>query len=300
MVNPRDIKLAGDNVPSTAVWEQNKEDFMRSIVYKKFSQNEDLKQKLIATQNLTLYECTGNRWWGSGNKLDSPEWATTACTGLNKMGAILMDVRKALRKRIYNNDALTKSPGSLIKLVQRHNQIIHEDMADDDFPTPVLQAPVPMATPVAAAPGKNTETMMETEEVEEDSSSSLTDTDDLMDPTDAEEDSVNISASSSVTSTASVSAICNVMGSDGKLVISKILNWFIPKVNELHHSLRASIISARNRRQQLRNTLSTDTPLPPTPQAASTPHPARMNQSELVQCVRGNLHPAPKKKKENP
>lgn len=120
-----------------------------------------------------------------------------------------------------------------------------------------------------------------------------------MDATDADEDSVNISASSSITSTASASAICNVTGRDGKLDISKVRNWTIPKVKEIHHSLRTDNISDRTRRHQLRNTLSTDSPIAPLPKAASTPQ-VRMNQSELLQRVRSNLHPAQKKKKPNP
>lgn len=275
---------------------------MRSIVFNKFSQNEELKRKLIATQDLNLYECTGNRWWGSGLKLDSPEWATSTCPGLNKMGSILMDVRKALRKKTYNNDALTKSPGALIKSIQRHNRFIQED-GEDDFPTPVVKATESHAKTGEAVESESTEPdnrmATETEEVGADSTSSLTDNEELMDATDAEEDSVNISASSSITSTASATAIGNVTGSNGKLDISKIRNWTIPKVNEIHHSLRSTTVSARTRRHQLRNTLSTDSPTVPPPKAASTPQ-ARMNQSELLQRVRSNLHPAQKKKKPNP
>lgn len=68
--NPREIKETGDSIPSTALWEANKEAFMRSITYSRFSQNEDIKRKLLATNDLTLYECTRNRWWGCGYRLD--------------------------------------------------------------------------------------------------------------------------------------------------------------------------------------------------------------------------------------
>lgn len=98
MTNPRDIKIAGDDIPSTAIWEQYKEEFMRCIVYSKFSQNEEIKLKLINTEELPLYECTTNRWWGSGLRLDSPEWATSNPPGLNKLGPNPDGREKVLKK----------------------------------------------------------------------------------------------------------------------------------------------------------------------------------------------------------
>lgn len=69
---------------------------------------------MLATQNLPLYECTNNRWWGCGLRLDAAEWADKTSPGHNKMGEILMEVRAAIKKNTYNEEALLKSPTAII------------------------------------------------------------------------------------------------------------------------------------------------------------------------------------------
>lgn len=44
MSDPRDIKYDGDQIPATAVWEQNKKAFMRAVIYSKFNQNEAIRK----------------------------------------------------------------------------------------------------------------------------------------------------------------------------------------------------------------------------------------------------------------
>lgn len=65
MSNPRKIE-AGDSIASTAIWEANKDGFMHSITFSKFTQNKEIQERLFATKDLPLYECTNNRWWGCG------------------------------------------------------------------------------------------------------------------------------------------------------------------------------------------------------------------------------------------
>lgn len=131
MTKPRDIKLAGDSIPSTAIWEDAKEAFKRSIAFSKFRQNPDLQMKLLATDTLPLFECTKNRWWGCGWRLDDPEWNENKTPpGLNKMGQILMDVRAALRKNVYKEDALMKSPTVIIKSMRKMDEEIRLKAAD--------------------------------------------------------------------------------------------------------------------------------------------------------------------------
>ena len=79
----RQVKLRRD-------WEKVKDGIMEEIVRAKFTQNPDLKEKLLATGDTLLIE--GNRWndryWGvdlrSGN-------------GENHLGQILMKIRKELK-----------------------------------------------------------------------------------------------------------------------------------------------------------------------------------------------------------
>jgi len=67
---------------------------MYDIVYNKFSQNEDLKEKLLNTGEIYLEE--GNWWhdnyWGQCNC-----YRCRNIHGLNKLGKILMQVRDELR-----------------------------------------------------------------------------------------------------------------------------------------------------------------------------------------------------------
>lgn len=119
-----------------------------------------------------------------------------------------------------------------------------------------------------------------------------------MDPTDVKEDSVNLSASSSV-STVSVKSIANVTKEDGKLDLQKVRDWRIPKVKELHKSLQTNRVGGRNRAYQLRNTLPEASGSEMKPQAQSTPHVSRENTSELLQKVRSNMQTRPKRAKKD-
>lgn len=212
MSNPRKIKMTGDDTPSLAIWEQSKEKFMRSIIYCKFNQNEELKTKLLNTGELPLYECTRNRWWGSGLRLDSPEWDTGVCPGLNKLGTIIADVRKVLRKKTFPCDAALKSPTALIKAVTKLDQEIQIQMNTQS----VTDEHVELAVPTTSEPvHQRGETSMDIP----DDLSSVADSDDLMGQTDVEEDSVDISTSSSVSHTSNKigkTSILDVTGADGK------------------------------------------------------------------------------------
>lgn len=61
---------------------------MYEICKAKFTQNEDLKEKLLATGNNILEE--GNTW---GDRV----WGTVNGVGENRLGKILMRVREELR-----------------------------------------------------------------------------------------------------------------------------------------------------------------------------------------------------------
>lgn len=89
---PGEIKRQGKQVACRAGWDQIKYDIMHEIVLAKFTQNPELKAKLLATVDAHLEE--GNYWkdreWGvcpprSGN-------------GKNLLGKILMQVREELNE----------------------------------------------------------------------------------------------------------------------------------------------------------------------------------------------------------
>lgn len=89
----RDAKHKGRHVLLRSDWEKVKDQVMYDIVLDKFTRNQDLRDKLLATKNAELIE--GNTWhdtyWG---------YDITKKRGQNKLGKILMQVRQQLRKEL--------------------------------------------------------------------------------------------------------------------------------------------------------------------------------------------------------
>lgn len=298
--NPREIKLAGDNVPSKAVWEANKEAFMRSVIYSKFHQNNELKMKLLATEDIPLYECVTNRWWGCGFRLDAPEWANIKPPGLNKTGQIIMEVRKALRKSTWTADAMTKSPAKILAAANIMSQKIQNlgELENERETAPGVQPPVATgphelmevqegagATP-ALDPTK-TSGDEDDEDGDEDG--------DLLEETDADEESVDISASSTV-STAGDSRL-NVTDQHGKLDLSKVRSWSIPKLkkpDELHRSHTSDKSLTQHVRRSLPLTSVDGEP----PQASSTPNTRSEDRSVFMERVKDKLNKSELKHKD--
>lgn len=96
-MDPSEAKRYGRRVTLRKDWENVKFTIMYDIVYAKFTQNQDLKVKLLATGNAHLEE--GNTW---GDKT----WGTVNGVGQNCLGKILMDVREYLRKEMEQTKAL--------------------------------------------------------------------------------------------------------------------------------------------------------------------------------------------------
>lgn len=87
-LDPSSGKRKGRNVQLRHDWEKVKFDIMYEIVKAKFTQNEDLKEKLLATGNEELQE--GNTW-------NDRIWGVCNGKGQNHLGKILMRVREELR-----------------------------------------------------------------------------------------------------------------------------------------------------------------------------------------------------------
>lgn len=87
-LDPSSAKRKGRNVQLRYDWEKVKYDIMYEICLAKFSQNEELKIKLLETEDKYLEE--GNTW---GDKI----WGTVNGKGQNHLGKILMKVREELR-----------------------------------------------------------------------------------------------------------------------------------------------------------------------------------------------------------
>lgn len=88
-LNPSKAKAKGRKVKLRNDWEQVKEQLMYEIVKAKFEQNEDLRARLLETEDAHLEE--GNTW---GDRI----WGTAGGVGQNKLGKILMRVRSEHKK----------------------------------------------------------------------------------------------------------------------------------------------------------------------------------------------------------
>ena len=89
LLDPDAAKKAGRKVSLRADWEDVKTDLMYEICKAKFTQNEDLAQKLSATGHEELVE--GNSW---GDRI----WGKVNGLGENRLGIILMKIREELRQ----------------------------------------------------------------------------------------------------------------------------------------------------------------------------------------------------------
>lgn len=87
-LSPNLAKRKGRKVQLRDDWEEVKFNIMHDIVKCKFSQNKDLRDKLLSTGDEYLEE--GNNW---GDRI----WGTVNGKGKNHLGKILMDVREELK-----------------------------------------------------------------------------------------------------------------------------------------------------------------------------------------------------------
>lgn len=87
-MDPSTAKREGRIITLRADWEEIKYQIMYEICLAKFTQNEELKSKLLATGNEHLEE--GNTW---GDRI----WGTVNGKGNNWLGKILMQVREEIK-----------------------------------------------------------------------------------------------------------------------------------------------------------------------------------------------------------
>ena len=98
--DPYAAKRASRKFKDSEKWLNNREKIMKDLVAAKFSQNEDLKQKLINTGEKKLFECTEDKFWGCSTPISRAKSIDPKkMQGKNMLGTVLMEVRTKLSKK---------------------------------------------------------------------------------------------------------------------------------------------------------------------------------------------------------
>ena len=87
LATPKEAKYAGYHVTIRSDWEYVKEDIMLTALIAKFTQHEELGDKLVATGDAILHE-------------DSPwdkYWGFVKGNGMNRLGVLIMELREGLK-----------------------------------------------------------------------------------------------------------------------------------------------------------------------------------------------------------
>ena len=97
---PHHVKDVAKSITETPAWHKNKVHVMKNLLVKKFTENEDLKEKLINTGKKNLYELTYDRFWGCGIPITKANQVSSKDNpGANKLGKLLEEVRAELAKK---------------------------------------------------------------------------------------------------------------------------------------------------------------------------------------------------------
>lgn len=117
-VNPWYAKTVGGRCEVNDEWKRIRMRTLYNGIYAKFDQNIPLKQALLNTMGLNLYEATSDLLYACGIDLDSPKWATGEWIGENATGKILMKVRGEFLEEdtlgnSASNDTLMKLGGAV-------------------------------------------------------------------------------------------------------------------------------------------------------------------------------------------
>lgn len=130
--DPQKIKHQGDRVEVKKEWEDQKVNVMKCIVTGKFLQNPDLREKLLNTGSTPLFECTTNTFWGTGWRIENPQWKTTAnFPGNNQLGTILEEVRGLIGGGVKPmNRVMEEKENDALPQTAKHNntlQVLREE-----------------------------------------------------------------------------------------------------------------------------------------------------------------------------
>lgn len=98
--DPQYIKRVGDDCIENYEWLECKVYIMFKGLFYKFSQNESLALKLLATEKQGLFEATTDHFYGAGVGWHSKKWGLYSWEGKNIMGILLTKVRRILGRKM--------------------------------------------------------------------------------------------------------------------------------------------------------------------------------------------------------
>lgn len=134
--NPWYIKIAGSRVELKEEWKKNRLRTLYNGIYAKFEQNIPLRQALLNTMGLNLYEATTDLFYACGIDLDSPKWDTGNWPGQNITGQILMKVRSEFLAEESLTDSTSDS--TLMNLTYTDDDPESTPMDTEDRPEPTI------------------------------------------------------------------------------------------------------------------------------------------------------------------
>lgn len=98
--DPQHIKRLGDDCTENYEWLESKVYIMFKGLFYKFSQNESLALKFLATEKQGLFEATTDHIYGAGVGWHSKKWGLYSWEGKNIMGILLTKVRRILGRKM--------------------------------------------------------------------------------------------------------------------------------------------------------------------------------------------------------
>lgn len=254
--DPKVLSEMGNKIFTKADWESKKVDMLKCVAICKFNQNPELKEKLKATGDTPLYECTRSRYWGTGWKLNAPNWGKSSTfPGKNIFGNILMEIcdntrgskeRKEQKSigKTQSSQQLGVKPISDIVSIPASKAVPASEAMETDIHTDALAPSTLDGKTVATVDLISSECKVikteKKEEVETDRNSDNFSEEGktAKENSDKIEDTKNLSSHDSISFSSSTYLSGNtsftrksVEKADGSLDVNKLMSWILPKLD---------------------------------------------------------------------
>lgn len=140
--NPWYCKTMGGRATVNNNWKSMRLRTLYKGIFAKFDQNGPLKQVLMDTEGLNLYEATTDLYWGCGIDIDSDKWDSGEWHGENVCGKILVKVREEF---LRESDLGRSTEDTLMDIVTSMNSTTEllADSGAEKSNSPLVNTDVP-------------------------------------------------------------------------------------------------------------------------------------------------------------